>query len=96
MIAVTAVDRRNRVYRYANQGNYITVAAHGVDEPAASSRGGIIRFSGTSFATPHVSAWMARCQTRRTAQSCARRLRRSAQDLGAKGYDVVYGYGLIQ
>lgn len=96
VIAVTAVDRRNRVYRYANQGNYITVAAHGVDEPAASSRGGIIRFSGTSFATPHVSAWMARCQTRRTAQSCARRLRRSAQDLGAKGYDVVYGYGLIQ
>ena len=96
VIAVTAVDQRNRVYRYANQGNYITVAARGVDEPAASSQGGITRFSGTSFATPHVAAWMARCQARRSLQSCARRLRRSAQDLGAKGYDNVYGYGLIE
>ncbi|TRD12678.1 subtilase [Erythrobacter insulae] len=96
VIAVTAVDQRNRVYRYANQGNYITVAARGVDEPAASSRGGIVRFSGTSFATPHVAAWMARCQARRSAQSCARQLRRSAQDLGPKGYDSVYGYGLIE
>lgn len=96
VIAVTAVDRRGRVYRYANQGNYITVSAHGVDEPAANALGGITRFSGTSFATPHVAAWMARCQQRSSAQSCARRLRRSARDLGETGYDPVYGHGLIE
>ncbi|WP_234029632.1 S8 family serine peptidase [Erythrobacter sp. THAF29] len=95
VIAVTAVDQRNRVYRYANQGRYITVSARGVNEPAANALGGITRFSGTSYATPHVAAWMARCRTKSSPTSCARRLRRSAQDLGAKGYDPVYGYGLI-
>ena len=96
VIAVTAVDQRNRVYRYANQGNYITVSARGVDEPAASAGGGVARFSGTSFATPHVAAWMARCQQRSTAQACVRQLRRTARDLGASGYDPVYGFGLIE
>lgn len=95
VIAVTAVDERNRVYRYANQGRYITVSARGVDEPAASSFGGYSRFSGTSFATPHVAAWMARCVARSSDRSCARKLRRSALDLGAPGHDPVYGYGLI-
>lgn len=95
VIAVTAVDERNRVYRYANQGRYITVSARGVDEPAANYNGGITRFSGTSFATPHVSAWVARCLERSSGTSCARKLRRSARDLGAPGHDPVYGYGLI-
>ena len=95
VVAVTAVDSNNRVYRYANQGRYITVAARGVGEPAANSKGGISRFSGTSFATPHVAAWMARCLERGSATGCARSLREHARDLGEPGYDPVYGYGLI-
>ncbi|TNE32119.1 MAG: subtilase [Alphaproteobacteria bacterium] len=95
VVAVTAVDHENRVYRYANQGRYITVAARGVGEAAADSRGGIGQFSGTSFATPHVSAWMARCLTRSSPLTCGRKLRTSARDLGAPGYDPVYGYGLV-
>lgn len=96
VVAVTAVDQSNRVYRYANQGRYITVAAHGVDEAAADSRGGISRFSGTSFATPHISAWMARCLGKASAIACGRKLRKSARDLGEPGYDPVYGYGLVE
>jgi len=96
VVAVTAVDGSNRVYRYANQGRYITVAARGVGEPAADSHGGISRFSGTSFATPHVAAWMARCLQSSSATGCARSLRERARDLGEPGYDPVYGHGLIE
>lgn len=95
VVAVTAVDQRNRVYRYANQGRYITVAARGVDEPAADTSGGISRFSGTSFATPHVTAWLARCLQDTAAPACARQMREHAQDLGEPGRDPIYGYGLI-
>ena len=96
VVAVTAVDGNDRVYRYANQGRYITVSARGVQEAAADSRGGVGRFSGTSFATPHVSAWLARCLGNSSSAACGRTLRQSARDLGAPGYDPVYGYGLVR
>ncbi len=96
VVAVTAVDDQMRVYRYANQGRYITVAAAGVDQPAADARGGIGLFSGTSFATPLVAAWMGRCLKTAKPADCARKLRLSAVDLGEPGYDPVYGYGLIR
>lgn len=95
VVAVTAVDQRDRVYRYANQGHYITVAARGVDEPAANTTGGISRFSGTSFATPHVTAWLARCLEDDQPVTCARTLRTTARDLGEPGRDPVYGHGLL-
>lgn len=95
VVAVTAVDANKRVYRYANQGPYITVAAYGVAQPAADVGGGIGRFDGTSFATPHVAAWMARCLGQSDAAACGRSLRKSAIDLGEPGYDPVYGHGLI-
>lgn len=96
VVAVTAVDDSGRIYRYANHGNYITVAGLGVGQPAASAGGGFSRFDGTSFATPHIAAWMARCLSRNDASSCGRSLRKSARDLGEPGYDPVYGYGLIE
>lgn len=96
VVAVTAVDHNNRIYRYANQGRYIWVAARGVDEPAASTSGGLARYSGTSFATPHISAWMARCMTSAAMSTCTANLQREARDLGEPGFDPVYGYGLVE
>lgn len=97
VVAVTAVDKDMRVYRYANRGRYITVAAHGVDVIAASAPGGFARFTGTSFATPHVTGWLARCRSEGgSAGACAERLRRTARDLGASGFDEVYGFGVIE
>lgn len=96
VVAVTAVDKNSRVYRYANQGNYITIASRGVDEAAARADGTIGAFSGTSFATPHVAAWFARCLKSSRSTACAANMRKRAKDLGAPGYDKVYGHGLIQ
>lgn len=96
VVAVTAVDSNLRVYRYANQGPYVDVAARGVNEPAARVSGGTALFSGTSFATPHVAAWLANCMTGATASACTQRLIASARDLGQPGHDPVYGHGFVQ
>ena len=96
VIAVTAVDKDLHIYRYANHGRYIAVAARGVGVIAARSAGGFAAFDGTSFATPHVAGWMARCRASGSgADACRDRLRQSARDLGASGFDDVYGHGLI-
>ncbi|MGH6892521.1 MAG: S8 family serine peptidase, partial [Dongiaceae bacterium] len=55
VIAVTATDSQDRLYRYANRGSYITLAAPGVDILVAQP-GGYGYLSGTSMATAYVSA----------------------------------------
>ena len=99
VVAVTAVDSARHIYRYANQGSYIRVAALGVDVAAASPRGTIVAATGTSFATPHVAATLARClqaEQRQSRQACIRAMEHGATDLGAPGKDPVYGFGLIE
>jgi subtilisin family serine protease len=98
VVAVTAVDASNRIYRYANQGNYIAVAARGVGVTAASPDGKVSGFTGTSFATPHITAVIARCVERlgkRAGAGCVAEMERSARDLGKPGRDAVYGFGLV-
>lgn len=96
VIAVTAVDNDRRIYRYANRGRYIAVAAKGVAVMAAQARGGYARFDGTSFATPHVTAWIARCRQNGDAvSSCKAKLQSAARDAGQAGFDEVYGHGVI-
>lgn len=96
VVAVTAVDKDLKVYRYANRGRYITVAAPGVDVIAARAPCGYARYTGTSFATPRVTAWLARCRTGgASAATCNDLLRKAARDLGTAGFDETYGFGLI-
>ncbi len=96
VVAATAVDTANQVYRYANQGDYIFISAPGVGVEAASGDGTLAAFSGTSFAAPYVAASIARCHLKLTASACVDTLRSSAIDLGAPGKDAVYGWGLIR
>jgi subtilisin family serine protease len=98
VVAVTAVDRANRVYRYANQGDYIAFAATGVAVPAAAPHNSIAAFSGTSFASPHIAAELARCLQqagRRDGTRCLGAMQLAARDVGAPGRDPVYGYGVL-
>ena len=55
VIAVTAIDADARIYKKANRGDYIDLAAPGVDVWAAKAGGGGSYRSGTSFAVPFVS-----------------------------------------
>lgn len=62
----------------------------------AQASGGYGRFTGTSFATPHVTGLLARCRAGGgTAAACNERLRQSARDAGEPGQDETYGYGIV-
>ncbi len=99
VIAVTAVDWRENPYRQANRGDYLGLAAPGVNIwTAASVSGGRLR-SGTSYAAPFVTAALAveRMRTPDEPLAAARdRLISCAQDLGDPGPDPVFGHGLVQ
>ena len=98
VIAVTATDALDVVYGLANQGAYITLAAPGVDLWVPDAGAGHY-VSGTSFAAAVVTAASARLLALRpqhNAQTLLRQFCRSAKDLGDKGFDPVFGCGLIQ
>lgn len=59
VIAVTATDDHGALYRDANRGAYISVAAPGVDIVGAAPQGAYEISSGTSMAAAHVSGIIA-------------------------------------
>ncbi|UAL43236.1 S8 family serine peptidase [Shewanella inventionis] len=98
VIAVTAVDDAKRLYRWANQGDYIDFAASGVKVLTTRADGSVGRESGTSMATPVVSAKVAcllASSPELTLAQVVEQLQQQAQDLGEPGKDNQYGYGLL-
>jgi hypothetical protein len=98
VVGVTAVDKSNRVYLYANQGDYVDFAAHGVNLRVADPHGLIDTVSGTSYAAPVVAARLATsldAPDPARAAEAVKALKAEARDLGAPGRDPVYGDGLI-
>ncbi|MEZ5713867.1 MAG: S8 family serine peptidase [Paracoccaceae bacterium] len=95
VIAVTAVDAARRRYARANYGPYIEFAAPGVDLFVARSASGGYA-SGTSYAAPIVTALAARLMARGAGSLSSVRagLRKSAADLGDKGRDPRFGWGM--
>ena len=98
VIAVTATDQRNRLYRHANRGKYILVAAPGVNILAADGQDGYSRKSGTSMAAAHVTgivALMLQSAPDVNSETVAEQLAATADDLGKEGRDTSFGYGMI-
>jgi len=96
VVAVTAVDSRGQVFRLANRGKYLDLAAPGVGMRHARAGGGYAASSGTSFAVPFAATAAARLRQVDPAENAVDVLRRSAEDLGAPGWDDIYGYGLLR
>ncbi len=97
VIGVTGVDRRNHVLPEAGRGPQVRFAAPGADISAARP-GGYAGVRGTSFAAPIVAGLLSRRLERPDpagAQAAVNGLAATAQDLGAKGVDTTYGYGLV-
>jgi subtilisin family serine protease len=92
--AVTAVSTTGNAYRYANTGDYIDIAAPGIDVPTTSRR---IR-SGTSVSVPFVTAAVARMVQRcgLSPLEAENSLQVNARDLGPRGWDSRFGWGLLQ
>ncbi|MFN8949433.1 MAG: S8 family serine peptidase [Alphaproteobacteria bacterium] len=98
VVGVTAVDKTNRVYIYANQGDYVDFAAPGVDTTVAGPDGHSETVSGTSYAAPVIAAELARRLPRPDKAQAIRaekELVETAQDLGEPGRDPVFGFGVI-
>ena len=96
VIAVTAVDRNLAVYRRANRGDYVDIAAPGVEVPVTSGDKGVTLRSGTSYAAPYVAATAAALSLGRSAATVRALLDGAARDLGPPGRDPTFGWGLLQ
>lgn len=100
VVAVTATDRRGRIYRRASAGPYIDIAAPGVGVWAAdltAPEGA--EWTGTSFAAPFVTVELAAARKAghvRDSASAMAWLARSARDLGNPGRDGTFGLGMMQ
>lgn len=98
VMAVTAVDGRARVYRQAQRGEHLDLAAPGVGLLAATSVSGARGKTGTSFAVPFATAAAAVLWSQfpeASAAEVAGRLRAMTRDLGAEGPDAVFGAGIL-
>jgi len=98
VVAVTAVGKRNRILAKANQGRYVDFAAPGENIWVPVGPSGHMG-SGTSYAAPFISvlAGLHVARGRRADPEIFRRaMRRQTIDLGRRGRDSVYGWGLVQ
>lgn len=97
VIAITALDNKDKLYAHANRGSYVTVAAPGVDMLVPSLKNGYRYSSGTSLAAAQISGLIA-LLLEKNPQASAQEVRESiiasARDLGPAGYDTHFGAGL--
>ena len=97
VIAITALDNKDKLYARANRGSYVTVAAPGVDMLVPSLKNGYRYSSGTSLAAAQISGLIALLLEKNpqaSAQDVRDAITANARDLGPKGYDTLFGAGL--
>ncbi len=98
VLAVTAVDQRGQIYRRAQRGAHVDLAAPGVEVWSATSISGVKPKTGTSFAVPFATAVAAVLVSRdplAEPRAIAARMRTLVRDMGAVGPDDVFGAGLL-
>ena len=98
VIAVTATDADNKRMEQAATGSYLKISAPGVGIMAPIPGGGFDLVTGTSFAAAIYSGALASMMRRAPGASGAeieKRIAATALDLGPKGRDSEFGFGLM-
>ncbi len=97
VICVGAVDSSNRRADFSNYGSTLDLVAPGVGISSSIPGGYYDSWDGTSMATPHVAALAAIMKLANPSMSPARieaALKNHCKDLGSRGWDQYYGYGI--
>ncbi|MFS1513507.1 S8 family peptidase [Chengkuizengella sp. SCS-71B] len=98
VIAVSATDELSIKAEFSNFGDYLDVMAPGVSIPSTYPDNQYAALSGTSMASPHVSALAAMIRSLNPQLKnveVMEIIRNTAVDLGDAGKDNYYGFGLI-
>ncbi|MBR0841457.1 S8 family serine peptidase [Bradyrhizobium liaoningense] len=96
VIAVSATDQQDKLFSASNRGNYIALAAPGVDIFLPAPDGKYQMTSGTSFSAAYVSGVAALLLERNSAlkpEALRMTLAKTARDLGSPGRDDLFGDG---
>lgn len=93
VIAVSAIDHRQRRARKSNSGPHIDFSAPGVDIWTLDESGEGFYASGTSYAAPFITAILA---LHKAAGTPLKDIISSAIDLGKPGKDELFGYGFLR
>jgi len=97
ILTVSATDPYDVITSYSNTGNNVDVAAPG-DSFTTQIGGGYVSAAGTSFSSPIVAGVAALVMSANPQLSAAQVqniVKQSADDLGAAGWDPVYGMGRV-
>ena len=100
IIAVTAIDADARIYKKANRGDYINLAAPGVDVWAAKAGGGgsyrfhTLQLGGVPFVVAAIAIEQSAMPAPRHC-NCLPICGPERRTFGAKGHDPIYGDGLL-
>ncbi len=98
VISVGATDINDQIADFSNTGEGLAISAPGVDVLSTVPGSGYDSFSGTSMATPYVAgvaALLRSVDANMSVDTVRQRLMDSADDLGAPGYDTVFGAGRV-
>jgi hypothetical protein len=102
VIGVGATNSKNELADFSTYGPAVDVVAPGEDIYSSiydvDKKSTFMKASGTSMATPVVTATVAMLLSQNpklTPYEINYILNKTAKDLGAKGYDIKYGYGLV-
>ncbi|MCK4365078.1 MAG: S8 family serine peptidase [Thermoplasmatales archaeon] len=98
VIAVGATDTQDQRCAFSNYGDALELMAPGYRIISSTPGNNYEKWSGTSMATPHVAGVAALAMSRYPNKDnvwIRQKMIDTAKDLGPAGWDIEYGYGLV-